>query len=70
MRHISVSSSNLASVGYDPRTGTLQVAFRSGGLYDYYHVPNHVYQALMSASSHGKYHACYIKGRYSYAKRY
>lgn len=55
MEHISVSSSNIASVGYDTATCTLQIKFHSGGLYEYYDVPCYIYQGLMNAPSHGKY---------------
>lgn len=67
MQMISVSSSNLAAVGYDPATKTLRVQFHSG-MYDYYDVPESVYDGLMGASSHGEYHAAYIKNSYRYRK--
>ncbi|OOV12303.1 KTSC domain-containing protein, partial [Deinococcus sp. LM3] len=35
MHHVPVSSSNLASVGYDALTQTLEVAFQNGSLYSY-----------------------------------
>lgn len=64
MNMTSVSSSNIASIGYEGTT--LYVRFHSGALYAYYHVPQSVYSGLMSASSHGKYLAAYIKGSYYY----
>lgn len=68
MRHISVSSSNLASVGYDALTRTLEVAFLNGGLYSYTGVPAIVHQNLMSASSHGEYFSANIRNKYSTRK--
>lgn len=68
MQHVCVSSSNLASVGYDPQTNTLEILFHSGGLYQYFGVPPHVYQGLMSASSHGKYFHQHIKNIYRFRK--
>jgi hypothetical protein len=50
-----VSSSNLRSVGYDPHTATLEIEFNSGSIYEYYNVPESIYQGLMTASSHGQY---------------
>lgn len=47
MERIPVSSSNLASVGY--QDGILEVAFKSGSVYQYTGVPESVYEALMSA---------------------
>ncbi|MGO8698091.1 MAG: KTSC domain-containing protein [Limisphaerales bacterium] len=54
----AVQSSDLAAVDYD-WSGTLTIAFHSGGVYEYYGVPSSEYNGLMNASSHGKYfHAC------------
>jgi hypothetical protein len=55
MQRISVSSSNVDSVGYDAQTQTLEVAFKSGDIYQYSGVPTNVYEAIMSASSVGSY---------------
>ncbi|ELZ06184.1 hypothetical protein C482_00140 [Natrialba chahannaoensis JCM 10990] len=68
MDRTPVSSSNLRSVGYDPESQTLEIAFNSGGVYQYYDVPESVYRGLMNAASHGKYHARHIKDRFRYAK--
>ena len=62
MQMKSVSSSDISSIGYEG--STLHIRFNSGGLYAYYNVPSGVYNALMSASSHGKYFHANIKGRY------
>ena len=53
MNMTPVSSSNIASIGYE--NGTLYVAFNRGGLYAYSGVPESVYRELMSAPSHGHY---------------
>jgi hypothetical protein len=68
MQHIPVSSSNLRSVAYDSRSQTLEVAFHSGGVYQYYGVPYHIYNGLMTAPSHGKYLWRHIRDRYSYSR--
>lgn len=60
----TVSSSNLSSVGYDPATKVLEIEFNSGGIYQYYSVPSATYNALMQASSKGKYFHQHIKGQY------
>lgn len=67
MRMIPVASSNLSSVGYDPITKTLRIAFHSG-TYDYYNVPESVYEGLLNAGSKGEYHAAYIKHSYKYRR--
>lgn len=61
-----VSSSDIRSIGYE--NGTLHIQFRSGGLYAYYGVPVSVYQALVNASSRGRYFHAHIKGRYGDTK--
>lgn len=64
MERIPVSSSNLASVSY--QDGILEVAFKSGSVYQYTGVPESVYEALMSAPSHGKFFAAFIRNNYPY----
>ncbi|MBQ2167718.1 MAG: KTSC domain-containing protein [Prevotella sp.] len=59
-----MQSSNIQSIGYDPDSLVLEVAFLSGGLYQYDGVPEYVFEELMSASSHGKYFAAHIKNVY------
>ncbi len=66
MERISIVSSNLASVGYED--GILEVAFNSGSIYQYSGVPVSVYEDLMSAPSHGKYFAAFIRNNYPYRK--
>lgn len=68
MLRTSVSSSNLHSVGYDPATHTLEIAFHSGGVYMYDRVPADVYAGLMCAASHGLYFDRNIKGRYAFRR--
>jgi len=61
-----VRSSNLESVGYDD--GVLEIAFRSGGIYQYHGVPYDVYTGLMQAASKGGYFHDFIKDRYHTVK--
>lgn len=69
MERQHVSSSNLKSVGYNPETKTLEVEFLNGGLYQYYNIPESIYNGLMAASSHGSYFNQYVKkGGYTYKK--
>lgn len=60
----SVSSSNIASIGYDAGSQTLEIEFHTGGIYQYYGVPKSLYEDLMRASSHGTFFHQHIKGRY------
>lgn len=68
MNRTPVSSSNLRSVGYDQSSNTLEIEFHDGRVYQYYNVPKRIYQGLMSASSHGKYHNRRIKDSYRYSR--
>ncbi len=68
MQRTPVSSSNLASVGYDASLATLEIAFNEGGVYEYLRVPEAVYRGLMAASSKGRYFDSMIKNAYSYRK--
>jgi hypothetical protein len=68
MERIPVSSSNVASIGYDADTQTLEVEFNSNTIYQYYGVPAHVYEELMNAGSKGQYLNSNIKKAYPYSK--
>ena len=68
MERKPVSSSNIASIGYDEATSTLEIEFLNNSIYQYFDVPQHIYQGLMNADSHGQYLAKNIKGVYRYSK--
>ena len=68
MNRTLVSSSNLKSVGYGQSSNTLEIEFHGGRVYQYYNVPKRIYQGLMAASSHGKYHHRRIKDSYRYSR--
>ena len=68
MHTYSVASSNLASVGYDPATETLEVEFLSGSVYQYYNVPENMYDQLMREGSKGRFLHYYIKNAYPYSR--
>jgi hypothetical protein len=61
MNRVRVSSSNLASIGYDPDNQILEVEFRNHGIYQYFKVPADVHRLLMEAESHGKYFNEHVK---------
>lgn len=68
MDRTPVNSSNLASVGYESASLTLEIEFRNGGTYRYFDVAESEYQNLLQAGSKGKYFNAYIKLRYRYVK--
>ena len=69
MDRIPVQSSHLASVGYDPATSTLEIEFHGGSVYQYFGVPQEVYEGLLNAGSKGSYFHQNIKeAGYPYTK--
>ena len=65
MNLIPVKSSSIAAIGYDPDSLTLRLAFRSGGIYDYYGVPPQIADQFLHAASKGKYYSMFIKGHFN-----
>jgi KTSC domain len=65
MEMIQVDSSNLSSVGYDSNNAVLKIEFINGRAYEYYDVPQYVYDELLAAESKGKYAAANIYKNYS-----
>ena len=63
-----VESSNIASIGYDPISSTLEVQFNKGDTYQYSDVPFVKYKALMAAQSKGSYLASSIKPHHKATK--
>jgi hypothetical protein len=65
MDRAPVQSSNIRSVGYDSASRTLEVEFHTGSIYQYFGVPEAVYQTLMRAPSKGTYFHDHIRDRFS-----
>lgn len=63
-----VSSSNLASIGYDYDTEILEIEFLNGSVYEYKNVMSVIYEELMNAASHGSYFNREIRMTYPYEK--
>lgn len=68
MNREPVASSNIAAIGYDEASQTLEVEFTSGALYQYYNVTQVVFEQLMQASSKGQFLAYQIKNSYPYSR--
>jgi len=68
METISVESSHMATMGYEPDTKVLQIGFKNNTLYEYFDVPPNVWEEFKAAESKGKYLAKFIKGTYQYKK--
>ncbi len=68
MNRVSVPSSNIRSIGYDKESTTLEVEFTSGDVYQYFNVPEHLYQQFLHASSPGQFLNDNIRYNYRYQK--
>ena len=68
MNRIPVESSTVADLGYEEATLTLEVGFLNGTIYQYFDVPETVYQEFMQASSKGTFLNANIKNSYRYVK--
>jgi hypothetical protein len=66
MKRTPVTSSNVASIGYDSNSKTMEVEFTSGSVYRYFDVPEGEYQGLVGAESIGRYLNQSIKGTYRF----
>ena len=68
MQKYGDASSNISSVGYDSATETLEVEFWSGSVYQYYNVPENMYEQLMQSSSKGRFLHVHIRNTYPYSR--
>jgi hypothetical protein len=71
MERTAVTSSNVASIGYDPTTQELHVGFKGKdgeAVYSYAGVPKDVYDGLMAADSKGGFINSHIKGIHAHSK--
>jgi hypothetical protein len=68
MNRESVASSNIASIGYDEPSQTLEVEFTNGAIYQYYNVTQIVFEQLIQAGSKGQFLAYQIKNAYPHSR--
>lgn len=68
MMRESVASSNIASIGYDDASETLEIEFHNGTIYQFYNVSQGVYEQLISAPSKGQFFSAYIRPAFPYSR--
>lgn len=68
VKRTRVSSSTLASVGYDAAANLLELEYQNGHVYRYFLVPAYVHAALLAADSLGAYVNTEIKPTYRYER--
>jgi hypothetical protein len=70
MQRTPVESSQITSIGYDPKTRILEIQFkRNLAIYSYSGVPQAEYDALRTAGSVGRHFNAFIKDRYNFVKQ-
>lgn len=68
MERTPVSSSTIASIGYDSTSQTLEIEFINGHIYQYFDVPESYYLGIIGDASPGGYLSRHIKGVFRYAR--
>ena len=68
MERIQVESTTIQDIGYEGEAMILEIGFKSGGVYQYFDVPQTVYEELMRSDSKGKFLHANIKNNYRYTR--
>jgi hypothetical protein len=61
-------SSNIARFRYTSESNILEIEFKKGGIYQYFDVPEAVFEQMKTASSTGQYFAANVKGVFRFAR--
>lgn len=61
MQREKVNSSSVASVGYDADHQTLEIEYKNGKVYQYFGVPEYLYEEIFKTQSIGSFVNYYIK---------
>jgi hypothetical protein len=64
----SPESSTIVRVSFDDESLILTVEFKTTGIYHYFDVPLHVFEAMRVAPSRGQFLAQNVKQRYRYSR--
>ena len=68
MDRIPVSSSNIASIGYDENQMVLEVEFLNSRIYHYEGVPEYVFNDFLNSGSKGSFFYSNIRNTYPYSR--
>jgi hypothetical protein len=68
MQRDVVASSNIASVGYDVATETLEIEFTNSSIYQYYNVTQGLYEQFKAAPTKGVFLNTYIRNVYPFSR--
>jgi len=59
-----VASTNVDMIGYNPKSNTLHIKYKSGAEYSYSNVPESVHKEIMESKSIGSFVYGHIKGKF------
>src|SRR5688572_17617925 len=68
MRRLPVDSTDLVSIGYDPKTRTLEIEFKEDRIYQYQDVEPDIYERFTRTDSYGEYFYAHINKHYRYKR--
>lgn len=65
MERQNVESTMIVSMGYDRQTAILEIVFKSDGeVWQYYEVPDFVFEEFINSDSKGRFFLKNIRGKY------
>jgi hypothetical protein len=68
VRYFNVKSSSVKRIGYDKRHQILSIEYADHGPYNYYDVPEEIFEGLLESPSKGEYVNRKIRQKYDYSK--
>ncbi len=66
IQRVAVPSTVIPTVGYDADRRILEIEFHNGAVYQYFGVPQYVYEDLTSAETPGRYFNQHIRNQFTY----
>jgi non-canonical purine NTP pyrophosphatase (RdgB/HAM1 family) len=68
MQRLPVESSDIVSIGYDPKERVLEIEFKQDRIYQYLEVEPDVYERFTRADSYGEFFYAFINKHYRYRR--
>lgn len=68
MQRLPVESSDIVSIGYDPKAQVLEIEFKEDRIYQYFDVEQRVYDLFVKTDSFGEYFYAHINKHYRYKR--
>lgn len=63
-----VTSSRIATIGYDPATAELEIVFKEGMIYRYRGVPEHLFRTFLGVVSKGRFYDGVIRDKFPHIR--